>query len=213
MDGELPSQVANEVAALKSDGIRYILPVCSPGGNVNTGSYSTGESQGAQFTKAINTVVNQSGGKIVMPGNGQLKVYLDVEGDSNMSSNYYAGWSDAVMSSVGPSGAGYPFYAACYCDVPYANFCSVLNSYPCYGVWAIHPESGCATCKSPGPSWGPNHCSNSTPPSLVWQYAEADNHICTGCATYACSNCGFPNIDLDQTTPGENELAWMLYLP
>jgi hypothetical protein len=213
MDLEGSAGIQAEATALKNNGTRYIVPLSSPGQVVYSGTFAQGSSDGQTFCGAVNKVINQSGGKIVLPGNGQLKVYLDVEGGANLSQLHYSGWSNAVISAVGPSSAGYPFYPSCYCDVPSYNYCSIFSSFPCYGVWATHPENYCGNCYSPGPGWGPNHCANSSPPTLVWQYAEADPVHCADCNSSSCRGCSYPNVDLDQSTPGEDEHAWMLYLP
>jgi len=210
MDAELPGPVAAEAVAMKGAGIRFVVPLTTPGPtrtklDNNNGGYNAGHQDGAAVCNAINLACKNSGYTIVLPGNDYLRVYLDIERGQAFTTAYWQGWWDGVYYSQAYNNTE-AFYPCCYCNPNDGNACSVLTAASSYfpiGVWSNQPENGSGSyCSIPGPGWNPPtaplKCAGVY--TLLWQYAE----------TVSCSPSQY---DLDQSTPGEDEAAYMLYLP
>lgn len=211
MDAEGGSITA-EINAMKGIGVRYVVPLCSPGsgrlGTIGSQGTTYGQADGAAVCRAINAACANSGYKMVLPGNGQLRVYLDAESGKPFSTAYWQAWGTAVAGALDYN--GYPtFDPCCYCNPGDGIACNTLTAnggaYDPYAVWSSEPEQyGGSYCSVPGPGWtpptAPLKCSGIY--TVIWQYAESGQN---------CSN--FSNFDLDESTPGEDEAAYMLYLP
>lgn len=194
----------DECVALKNAGFNWIQPVTTPGDYSSTGNstndYNRGYSDGQAACATIINAINNSSGRLAMPGGGVLYLYLDVEANTSLSSDYWNGWATAIYYYQ--YNGGTPFFECCYCNPSDGlNTCSVLSSATgaavCYGIWSSEPEPLCSGCYSPGPSWAPNQCANLT--TFAWQYGEQDPCINYGQPGACFSN--FPPVDLDQTNP------------
>lgn len=190
-----------EASSAHSYGVGYILPVTSP--NDVTGTQQTGKADGNAACGNVRTAIDDANSHLALPTNYELYLYLDVEG--SLGSNYWIGWSDAVEVYYDSHSGTYPYFPSCYTNA-YSGNCSVLcnNGYT-WSVWASEPSySSCSDCAWGQQSWGSqNHCTScSTFYTVVWQYIQQG----------ACLNChsNFPDVDLDITTPGQDQTAYML---
>lgn len=226
-------QVQREADAMHRNGIYYLAPLCQPGVarlENTTNQYNNGYSDGGIVCNAIISVIDQSGGRITMPGNMQLRVYLDIESGTTNFASYWEGWYDPVNAFEYYNGVPYyPFYPCAYCNPTDGISCSQLTKggsgyYP-YTIWTSEPENYCSCCYvNPGNSadtWGNQKNCIGIYTSL-WQYAESDrfgNTLCSGCRGGGNGNCGaygyfgmFPGVDLNVSTSAEDERAYMLYV-
>ncbi len=201
--------IALEALWMKSAGITHIVPINAPG-NTYLGT-SDGYAAGQAGCDGIVKVVQNSGGRIAIPGGNAVNVYLDVEQGQTLTLQYWNGWSSAV-DGYSYNGS-YPFYACCYTE-PNSQYntqtpCPVLcdsSANICYALWSNSPEDP-AYCTTAPPSWGPDNCACGNIFTSLWQYDEA---IPTLCLAYS----GFPPVDLDKSNPNSStELNKMLYLP
>lgn len=208
MNYDSSSTNKTELTAMRNAGLRRIVPLNSPGITITaTGSYSDGNDHGYLTCDGIMQVVNNSGGKLILPASGMVYVYLDVESCNTLSANFWFGWEVALNRySVGGS---YPFFACAYfkpgdcccqtCWGDCGSHCSVVQNYgPCLGVWSNVCEPGPCSFGS-GPGWGQQcYCNNPPPYTLLWQWME---------------NCECNSLDLDYSSPGQDMAQTMLYLP
>lgn len=193
----------SESAAMVAVGINFLVAICQPGqGNIGTGDYNLGFSDGNTFCQNILNAA-QSNSQIHLPCNCRIDVFLDVEVNTIIATEYWRGWATAVNQFQAPGGCFAPFYACAYLGsigtgsgtTNCAQIASV-NTAICYGIWSNEPQNvnGCSQsngfCASPGPSWGPNNCSQYQ--TRLWQYGDAG--VCQ-------KTCWNNLVDLDSSNP------------
>lgn len=195
----------NEAKAMRGIGVNRIAVLYSSQRPVIDQTKANGSADAQKLCDGITNVINDSQGNILMPGSGQVYVYLDVEANTNFAYAYWQGWSSTVNSYKLSNGAS-PYFACCYCDPndkpvsgqTHSDPCSILNNAPCYGVWSSEPEPG--PCSVVGPAWNPAACASVY--TLLWQYLEQP-----------CCGTSSPYVDKDESTPGTDMMPTMLYLP
>lgn len=194
----------NEAQAMRAIGVNRICVLYSSQRPAGEQTKANGSSDAQKLCDGITNVINASNGSILMPGSETVYVYLDVETGTNFVNDYWTGWSQ-VVNGYALNGFN-PYYACCYCnpnDKPVygkttSDPCSILNNSGCFGVWSSEPENN--PCSSTGPSWNPATCSG--PYTLLWQYLEQP-----------CCGTSSPFVDKDESTPGQDMMPTMLYLP
>lgn len=196
----------NEVNAMIAESILYLVPISSPtqsriatGGSTGTGY---GDDDASQFCNAIGTVYNEVG-QFYFPSNGELHVYLDIEGGTTPTSAYCTAWIDSVDAHtfVNNSSNDAPYFPCFYANPGAGTGVCTVAAGGTFGIWASESEP-CGDCDIPfGPSWGPETCSGLT--SLIWQYAER------GSCTTTCGKGWTPNVDTDMIN-GSGELNYMI---
>lgn len=210
MNLETSTEIQAECDDMKAQGIRWIVPINSPQGtNRVAGTSTDGIADAQAFCKGIGAAIGASGGRMALPGSGELYCYLDVEPGAPFSQDYWNGWSNTVYTYLYNN--TYPFYPACYCNPadgrPCVNFAN--GPVPISAVWANEPNAGCGGCSS-SPTWAPNTCSGVY--TALWQY-----DIANVCQDAKCRGSSFPPVDLDKTNPGTDgsdpATNYMLYLP
>jgi hypothetical protein len=195
--------------------------------------YSYGVSDATATCQNIGLAI--SAGQLNIPSSGSVYVYLDVEAGTELTTDYWAGWSHTVFNC--PLGANSPYWPGIYAwygqqsNGKYSldsNVQNALNSsytsYPgqatqCYGLWSSEPEL-CSFCNFPktSPSWSvfnscsQNICGVHKPiPLLLYQFAEK------GACNTACGNptfAGDQNLDLDSDNNGlTGAQNYMLIIP
>ncbi len=155
MNYEGTTNIQQECDKMKAQGIRWIVPINSPQGVASNGAsvriagtYSDGYADGQAACKAVSDTITASGGRLQLPGNDYLDIYLDVEPHFPFSQDYWNGWSDAVNNNAGPNNS-YPFYSACYCDPADGQPCVVSDNatnWPFDVIWANEPSTMCGGC-------------------------------------------------------------------
>jgi hypothetical protein len=186
-----------------------------------------------QIVNALNA------GVLAIPPSRQIYVYLDVEANTALSVDYWAGWATAVYHY--PAGSTYPFWPCIYghytkdpSNGRYSpDVAAALNSsysnYPsdptrCFGLWSSEPEP-CSYCNpNASPDWSvfnpfsQSYGETAYPvPLLLYQFAEhgilAQN---SGCVYYCGRQdyAGGQNLDLDSDNSGNSGAQnYMLLIP
>lgn len=202
------SGATNEISAMFSNSIYYVLPITSP--PYVGASQSQGQTDGMTACQAIDNLI-KGNSRISYPPNNTLYLYLDVEtANGPLTTGYWKGWDDEVFGFISYNGS-LPFYPGVYNSCA-SGACNIINSGDWASfvhIWANEPDAGCngTYCSSPGPSWGPCTCSGRT--TRQWQYG-----INPGTGTISC-HCytNFPPVDLDQGAPDTLfDHQYMLYL-
>jgi hypothetical protein len=206
----LEQDSSTEASSAHNNGVSYILPVTSP--SSVTGTTQTGTADGNTVCGNIRSAINNAADHLALPTNQILDVYLDIEG--TVGQNYWEGWAVAVNKYYDSVPQGYPYYTSAYTNAQSGN-CSVLCTFGDWlyadSVWADVPQedTGCANCGWAHQGWGSqNHCtcSSYTLYTVVWQYVQGPT---TGYCYTTCDG-SYPDVDLDITTPGQNQLSYML---
>ena len=209
--------VANSVAPIQaSQASRQ-----STGGSTG---YGYGQTDAGTTIKNINNFL--ASGELVKPSSGLVYVYLDVEANTNITADYWAGWANAIWHATDPSGA-LPYYPCVYTQFtesggkyyPQSSVQSALNSactnYPnievqCFGLWSNEPEPYSFCSPSATPDWSvfgtfqQDLCGTYVSvPVLLYQYAENCGCIVGGGYTgfAGASNCSnFTACDVSGVT-------------
>ena len=133
---------------------------------------------------------------------GQFYIFLDVEANPALSSDYYTGWAQGLADESNSLSAGAVQVLPCiYCGQAQSASWDALQAAtaagaPCYGVWIARYYTGqCAMG-----DWLSNIVTPASPspfpwPILAWQYAE---------------NCNNGAIDCSQTNPAIDLQAQLL---
>jgi hypothetical protein len=208
---------AAESAALLGANIHWVVPICETHQTNLGGSSDQGHVDATSFSWNVwNAIANN--GQMHFPGSGRIDCFLDIEGSTYLSPDYWSGWATEVNSFTGNGGQGYPLYAHAYLGGgTYRNQnCTTLASFAnasgigakCFGIWSNQPEKvgGCSGCGSPGPSWQPQNCSPLT--TRLWQYGSQPT----------CNGCFYSPVDVDSSNPsitgpyGNDETDYMIYV-
>lgn len=214
-NGSHLTDVPNELSAMRKYGIDYIPVLASPGGaRIGSNNYTNGYNDAVACCNGIINVINYSQGHLQLPSNMYCRVYLDIEGVGNTNyASYWQGWYDGVFQYTVPGTSNVPFYPCAYVNpMSAANPCSVLSqnsSYIPYSIWTTEPDNACTapakTCQLYAYNWGAQeNCPNIY--TSIWQYAISDPYGCR-----QCYDSAFPQVDLDFSTPAENEPSFMLH--
>jgi hypothetical protein len=187
-------------------GNSWVMPIASPFPTPGPSStYSTGVFD-ANYVGGI--IAQNLSGRLHLPGNGQLMVYIDIENGQHVSTSYLLGWGSGINTY--PIGSdSLPLYACAYVspnDPTDVNNVNAAGKF--FQAWTPEPEPLCSGCYSPGPNWAPSNIPGL--PTNVWQYGEQPG----------CASCRGQTIyvDLDQTNPsiagqfGYGQCDNMLYI-
>lgn len=166
-------------------GSSWTLPLAAP--PTENGSYSNGVYD-ANYVGAV--IAGSLSGKLHIPGNGVLHVYLDIENRESTSVGFLQGWGTGIDGYR--IGSAYPLFPAAYInpnDSPNVNNMEAAGRF--FQAWSPQPEPLCSGCYSPGPGWGAQGVGYFA--TNVWQYGEPTPcQPCRGQTVY---------VDLDQTNP------------
>lgn len=213
------SQANSECDAAWDSGAPKIGPISAPTqARLSSGSSAEGQADGQTFQNALwNFWLDV--GPAWLPTNDILYVFLDLEGGTDLTLNYWNAWAIALFSF---SWNGlFPLYPSLYCDPcnGHAN-CSVVHngSVQAWAIWSSEPEYGkycCYTMSNP-PSCEPASCSDCgyqhPGPSILWQWAERYGSA-SSCHDDQYGNCYYdPNVDKDVGCNGVNYPDYCFYL-
>jgi len=200
------SSGVSECRAAWDNGAKYLAFISAPTQSRLHGTAAMGTSDAQTFCANFYSVY-RAVGPLVFQSSGVAHVYLDVEGNTNLSAAYWSGWASYIDGYLVP-GWGYPLFPGMYCNPNSSTTnCSAVaaSGVYCFSVWSNHPEPCTACGKFGSVSWGPYNCTQGYP-TLVWQMAEQG-----GCQT-TCARGSYPNVDVDMTNPSETEQSDMMYL-
>ncbi|MES1157196.1 MAG: hypothetical protein ABUL73_05395 [Alphaproteobacteria bacterium] len=159
---------AHESAVLKTHGI-HVLPVARQTKHVG-GTFEQGKADGAGNAAAV---LEAFGKDETERRGGRITIFLDVEGDPDLSADYYRGWAEGVTSTsraLAPAVYGPPpRYAATY----QALSAAIAAGAECRGVWvARYPHAQFDSA----PNWQEELIRSehlpANVPILGWQFVE-----------------------------------------
>ncbi|HUA99537.1 MAG TPA: hypothetical protein VMA34_14500 [Terracidiphilus sp.] len=194
---------AAENQMLNAAGIR-VLPVARQTQNVS-GSAAQGTADGAANARDFIVTFGLS---LLAAQGGNFYIFLDVEGDPSLSTDYYTGWVQGLAAEAQALSSGSVTMLPClYASQADATTWSALGAAisagaPCHGAWIARYPAGDGSMIE----WSDTVVTPVLPspfpvPILAWQYA---------------GNCLNGQIDCSQTNPGidaESQLLKYLVLP
>lgn len=179
---------------------------------------STGYDYGVSDANAtIGNIIDAiDAGQLQLGSSGLVVVYLDVETDTVLSTDYWAGWSTTVIQYY-TSSLGGPWEPGVYTHYVQesngtysidSDTSNALNEAPskypngstqCRGLIPMEPEP-CSDCTSTAPAWPTfntfSQAVYGNVPVYLWQYAENNGCINTcGVSNFA----GGQNLDFDSS--------------
>ena len=172
-----------------------VLPIARQTKRVN-GTHADGS---ADAEDNANDLLATFGVDYLADLNGEIYMFLDVEGSRSLSKAYYSGWAQTLASHSASVTGGRVTISSCVYATQSDNAtwsalaAAGAEGTVCKGAWiARWPSHGC----QPLPVWNTNTI---TPaggipcPILIWQYADD----CHGGNGFDCSETN-PNIDVKQ---------------
>ncbi len=196
---------ATENPPLNAAGIR-LLPVARQTANVG-GSQEQGAADGAANAQDF---VETFGVPELTAQGGQFIMVLDVEGNPDLTPDYYTGWTQGLISTAQQmSGGAVQMLPCLYASRGDTGTWNALQTAtdagaPCSGVWVARYMNSLVSGEMG--DWSdsvmtPTEPNPFQPTILAWQYAE---------------NCLNGSIDCSQTNPAidlQNDLLQFLVLP
>jgi hypothetical protein len=196
---------ATENPPLNAAGIR-VLPIARQTANVG-GDQSQGQADG---TANAQDFVDTFGVAELTAQGGQFIMVLDVEGNPDLTPDYYTGWTQGLISTANAMSNNavqmLPCLYASHGDTGTWNALQTAMDAgaPCSGVWMARYMKSLVSGQMG--DWSDSTVTPISPSPfpatiLAWQYAE---------------NCLSGTIDCSQTNPGidlENDLLQFLVLP
>jgi hypothetical protein len=186
---------AKENGPLNAAGIK-LLPIGRQTGNVN-GTQQQGVADGVKNAKDFITTF---GASLLAQQGGQFYMFLDVEGDPSLSSDYYTGWAQG-LAQESASHVGVEILPCVYAAQGNSKTWTALAAATdagaaCVGVWIARYDPNDCTLGE----WNDHTVTPPSPnpfpwPILAWQY---------------CGNCLNGQIDCSQTNPAIDPQADLL---
>ena len=194
-----------EFAAFVTHSIPVVAIVTTPvASRISSNDYAYGQQDGLIACNAVAKVLDQAyRGKL--GSSGFIDIYLDDEPEVPVSLNYWNGWASAVYNYQ--YAGTYPFWPCCYTNPRQgAANCTTFAqaTHPARSIWSYEPEY-CNGCYIGRLSYTPWACGAPSTYVGIWQMA-----IDSECRS--CRGSGWPNIDVDQSHPSQDERFYMLSL-
>jgi hypothetical protein len=189
-----------ECRAAWDSGGKHLMPISGPTQSRLGGSAAQGQ---ADAQALVASIVNVYGwvAPLHLPTNNVLRVWLDQETGTSMSTSYWGAWS-AYINSYNWFGLGvFPLFACLYCNPCGGaghNCTTVGTAGGCFSIWSSEPETPyCGNSLKNLPSWHANSCAacqTNAPATSLWQFSERNV-------------CGLTvNVDMDTGTLSPNSL-------
>jgi hypothetical protein len=194
------AQALNDaVRSYDAKGSGFIFPIdAGPQADIS-GNWASGI---ARATACTNYIKSKLGNKLTVQANSLVYVYLDIEGSTTLSTDFWNGW--AVGVDYATYNSNWTFSAGAYLGTAaaFANSGPILQNAgeACSAIVSGQPARVCSSggCGSPGPSWAPSNLAGIT--TQIWQYSIAGRNVAPITMCYAC-RANFPDCDLNATNP------------
>jgi hypothetical protein len=182
-------------------GAKHLVPITSPSQSRLSGSAAMGQ---ADAQTVVSAIVNVYGWVVPLhtPANNILRVWLDQESSTSMSTNYWEAWANYINHYNWFNLNVYPLFACLYCNPCHgAGHNCTSSKFGVWWIWASEPQTPtCSFDLSPLPAWNALSCSSCVTGAVatsLWQFRS----------TAACHNLSV-NVDLDEGT----QQAYSFYL-